>query len=107
VRKGDNKIFNDKKRLYGLVELRRAGWSISTLSILFNCDRTSIRLQCDKYGIIPWSRENYPIKNIIIPIIRPLADKNEDKWVLIDGERINQGKSYKDYLREYKLRISP
>ncbi len=83
-----------------MLALRVEGWSFTSLAFLYGCDRTSIETQCKKYGAEPIGRV-YTIERIVVYVLRP---KIETKWKLVDGERINKGKMYEDYLNQYPHR---
>ena len=100
-------IFNDKQKLLEMLSLRSSGYSFNFLSELYNCDRTSLRYQCRKYQIFPL--KNKTIKNDKSPeIFNPIriwssvliqvAPFKVSHWKIIDGEKVNTGKSYADYL---------
>jgi len=94
MRKGNRKIFLDRGLLHKMINLRINGFSIKSLSILFNCDPSSIRAQCDKYMIQPLCQV-YSIERIISQAI----PKQESEWGTIEGVRVNPGKNYADYLK--------
>ncbi len=96
------------EKLLEMLALRRAGFSFDFLSELYNCDRTTLRYQCRKYQIFPVktvfirndkSPEIYNPKRIIKKIIEELYPERISNWTIVDGERINTGKSYADYLK--------
>ena len=93
--KGNTKLFLDKQKLYQMLNLRRNGLTITTLAIMFDCDHTSIQAQCDKYGIHPID-EVYGIERIIAQVI-PFY-QSQLRFRLVCGEKINIGRSYKEYL---------
>lgn len=96
----------DESRLLEMLTLRRAGWSFVALAERYHCDRTSLRYHCRKYQIFPvktkfvkYSREVFsPHKMVgqMLAIVAPALVKN---WKIIDGERVNAGKSYAEYLK--------
>lgn len=81
-----------------MLELRMSGYAIKTLAGMYGCDPSSIRHQCDKYGIEPPLHEVYAVDRVVMSAI-PSAVGN---WKFVNGERINAGKSYKEYLEESK-----
>lgn len=95
MRKNDKKIFLDKPTLYRMLNLRKTGLTVTTLAFMFNCDYSSIRAQCDKYGIVPHD-EIYGIERIIAQII-PLY-LQETRYKVVNGEKINLGRSYAEYM---------
>lgn len=100
MKQGQNRIF-DKQKLYLLVNYRLSGFAISTLSIIFSCDKSSIRHQLHKYSIPSPSRTSvYAIECIISPII---YRHQSSEWDYIEGMRVNAGSNYADYL----ARLSP
>lgn len=110
MRQGDTRKFTDTDKLIELLELRRLGWTLTALAELFDCDRTSLRYQCRKYMVFPPktvfiknSNEVFDPKRIahqIIIEIEPPKPPEESKWVEVDGERINIGMSYADYVKK-------
>lgn len=107
VKKSGTFIFIDKNKLLEMLSLRRDGWTFVALAELYDCDRTSLRYQCRKYQIFPIkkifiknSNEVFDPKRIahnIIIEINPVVENPQ--WKVVDGERINTGKSYADYLK--------
>lgn len=94
--KGNKKVFLSKPLLYTLINLRRVGYSFQSLSILFKVDITSVRHQIHKYQI-PAPEEVYTIERFISQALAPKTEHGA-KYTWIDGELINLGRSYKDYL---------
>lgn len=86
-------IFNDKKKLVLLLNLRSQGLSYEALRLIFSCDKKAVRYQCNAYGVEP-IEETHNIGNPVIYIAKEL-----EKWRYIDGEMINMGRKYKDYFR--------
>ncbi len=115
VKKSYTFISKDPKILIAILELRKMGLSLDFIADLYNCDRTSLRYQCRKYQIFPLktifvrndkSPEIYNPKRIASQIILNFAPHEVSNWTIIDGERINTGKSYLDYLKEAKNTIT-
>lgn len=98
MRLGDKKIFQDKQKLYSLVNLRINGYAHTSLAVIFSCDISSIRAQCDKYGIIPQG-EVYTIERLVKDILPQFAPL-ETKWRVIDGKRYALGKTYEEYFEQ-------
>jgi len=99
-------IFGDKDKLLEMLQLRHSGWTFVSLSELYNCDRTSLRYQCRKYQVFPQkkvfiknSNEVFDPKRIAMQIIIEIYPQKISNWTIIDGEKINTGKSYADYLK--------
>lgn len=115
TKKSGTFIFIDKEKLVEMLGLRRAGWTFVALAEFYNCDRTSIRYQCRKYQIFPTktefisnSSEVFNPKRIATQIVVKIVPHKISNWVIVDGERINTGKSYADYLKNispYKERV--
>ncbi len=95
MRKGDSKLFRNKQVLCDMLTLRTYNWSFTSLALLFGCDRTSIEDQCKKYGAIPGG-EVYTIERIVRDVIKPMTDTI---WEVRNGELVNKGRSYADYLK--------
>lgn len=112
-------IFKDHTKLIEMLGLRRIGWTFMSLSELYNCDRTSLRYQCRKYKVFPQktifiknSNEVFDPRRILSNVIVEFFPKESSRWIIIDGERINAGKSYKEYLKKgdgdlFKTPLSP
>lgn len=101
-------ISKDPNQLLEILSLRRAGISLDFLAELYNCDRTSLRYQCRKYQIFPTktvfirndkSPEIFNPQRIAHQIIITIAPSQPSQWTIINGERVNTGKSYADYLK--------
>ncbi len=106
-----SRIFKDKEKLLEMLSMRRQGFTFSFLARMYKCDRTSLRYQCRKYQIFPektvyvrnnQSAEIFNPNKIASRIILKIAPSFRSQWKVIDGERVNLGKSYKEYLKEYK-----
>lgn len=93
MRINDKKVFLDKEKLYQMINLRLNGIAVSSLALFFNVDRSSISYQCDKYLIEP-NDEVYTLERIISKVL----PKPDLTFKVINGERINLGRSYKEYL---------
>ena len=106
-----NLISKDSEKLLEVLYLRRAGWALESLSEMYNIRRQSLRYQCRKYQIFPIktnyiknSNDIFNPKRVIAQIILQIKPVTT-QWLVVDGERINQGKSYKDYLKDSKFSI--
>lgn len=104
-------ISKDNSTLLEILQLRRVGFSLDFLAELYDCDRTSLRYQCRKYQIFPQktifiknSDEVFNPKRIANHIILEIYPKEESNWTIIDGEKVNTGKSYADYLKSVSTR---
>lgn len=110
-------LSKDIEKLLEMLALRRAGYSFNFLADLYDCDRTTLRYQCRKYQIFPIkqiqipnskAKEIFNPERIVHDIIITITPKQTSNWIIIDGERINAGKSYAEYLRDnspYKNRF--
>lgn len=94
MKRGDTKVFENRQNLYCALNLRRVGWSFSSIAFLYGCDRTTVENQCQKYAIEPQSESIYSIESIAA---RAMPPPPSNRWIVIDGERINRGRSYRDY----------
>lgn len=97
MQKGDKKIFIDKGKLLFLINLRRVGYSVSTLSLLFDADRASIRTQFEKYGI-PEPDEKYMLADIVAFFTNSRNAPQRRYFLDSTGTKVNVGKTYKEYL---------
>ncbi len=89
---GDFESKLDRTHIDLLLNLRRVGWSYNSLSSFFGISSKGIRYQCEKYGIFA---DEYGIS---IPAVD--ATQAKSRWIYLDGEKINKGKSYADYLKD-------
>lgn len=86
------RTFRNDAVLQAMLQMRNYGWSLKELAFVFHCDHTSIRKAC--------LRNNVAAEVPILP--RPII---QFKYIVVlDGERINGGKSYREYLKEENLR---
>lgn len=89
-------IFADRSKLELMLVLRLSGFTPDTLAFMFGCDESSIKYQCKRNNVKPLGGDisiNTAIRQI-------LATYLEDRWEVIDGERINKGRSYADLVKE-------
>jgi hypothetical protein len=80
-----NKVFQNKENLDRMLKMRRQGWDVVSLGILFRVHPDSIDYQCIKHGI---ERGNNKLRLNITRIL------------LITKIPTYKVKSYKDYLNE-------
>lgn len=108
MKQGDSKLFKNRQMLCNMLTFRVQGWSLISLSLLYDCDRTSISFQCVKYDAFPLN-DVYSIERITKNILPTLAGIETKKWREVDGERVCVGKSYQEYLNDLKNRenLSP
>ena len=87
------RTFKRPEVLYEMLLLRLQGWPLDELAFRYSCDKSSIRKACLRCGLPPEIR--------LLP--RPVI---HFRLTLIDwnGERINQGKTYKQLLAEQAKR---
>lgn len=110
-----NIFYRKNDKLLEMLSLRNSGWTFASLAELYKCDRASLRYQCRKYQVFPKkkrfifnSKEVFNPKRIYIQVISELFPQKVSNWVVVDGERINTGKSYADYLQSispYKQKV--
>lgn len=96
--------------LVQMLSLRLSGWSLRSLTDLYQVDRTTIRHWTIKYDIKPVVSE---VPYRLLPevtvdyVVAPKPKVNGFKYQHIfdeDEERINPGKSYKEYVADHKAR---
>lgn len=80
----------DRRAIDLMLNLRRNGWSQNALSSFFGVDKDTIQYHCRKYGIV------FIGCSIGIPPVKEIEDIH---WKYIDGEKVNKGKSYKEYIK--------
>lgn len=100
MKTGNKKRFLDKNRLEDMFKLRRRGLSVYSLASIFSCDVSTIRYHLRKY-CIDHPDEIYPIQRLVAKGLPAQID--DDKYKIVNGERINKGKTYKEYLADAKL----
>ena len=83
---------NEYSELETMLAMRKLGASYTVLSEHFNCSRNTIEYLCQKFGLGG---------SINPPIARTTRI---EKKPLYTEEKINQGKTYKEYLQAEKLR---
>lgn len=76
-----------------MLRLRLQGWPLQDLAELYGCDKTSVHKACIRNGL-PRRLELLPRPVIIFRHV--YADYN--------GERLNRGKNYSDYMKTAKAR---
>lgn len=103
MRKGDKTIFSDKDKLLQLIALRRAGYATTTLAIIFGADRSSIDYHCQRFNLKP-DRQVYTIERIISDVVLQLKPQENPTYKIVNGEKINLGKSYAEYILIDKMR---
>ncbi len=114
-RTSKNIFFKHPDKFLEMLELRKNGFSFSFLAFTYNCDRTTIRHWCRKYQIFPpktkFIRNSDEVFNpgrIATHVVTKIAPQKVSNWVIVDGEKINTGKSYADYLKTispYKMGV--
>ncbi len=84
-----------------MTNLRRQGFSVNYLSSVFHCDKKAIRHQLKKYGVQRWEPVVSPYEGTKLCIKEGLKNllAEENKWEIKDGERVNKGRSYAEYLK--------
>lgn len=97
-------MFNDDRNLYLLLNLRLQGYSFGALATVFHCDKMAVKRHCEKYGIYPMDfdnslrkRNSFSLPEILDLFLKPPI--SDPRWVTIDGEKINRGRSYREYLK--------
>lgn len=104
-------IAKNPEKLIEMLMLRRLGFSTYFLANLYGCDRETLRYHCRKYQIFPQktkfisnSPDIFNPKRIATQVIIKIIPETVSNWVSLDGERVNIGKSYADYLKAEKLK---
>lgn len=95
--KGNKKILiAHSPQFYQMLNLRLIGLSLTSLAGIYGVDWTTIRHHTQHFNI-PKPAEVYNLEGIIAQAI-PKAPKLTYK--IVNGERINLGKSYREYLAQ-------
>lgn len=89
------RTFKNPNVLHEMIFLRIQGWPLRDLAFKYGCDRTSVRKACLRNGLPP------EVNLLPHPVVRFHRVKTD--W---NGERVNRGKTYKEYLEEAKRRSS-
>lgn len=119
-----NKIFRDRELLQDMLTKRDNGWSATALALEFNCDGGAIVYRCKQHGVKPnkitFGKKQWVALNVaqrIEKIQTPNREKvisdsiqefrQEFRQDLRDeqGQRINKGKPYKEYIKDEKDKI--
>lgn len=97
-REGGN-AFDRPEILNEMLALRKEGWSYAAIGIKYDRDHSTIVYWCQKSGITPIGLRK------IKRVYRPRAYKNVvlPESLMVE-ERINEGKSYAEYLEEDRKR---
>lgn len=83
------KVFNDKRRLNTMFEMRRQGFSLLSLALIFGVDHSSIHHLCKKYNVSKSPQElEFSLKHIIS----------------LNKVFVRVPKSYAEYLRDDEIR---
>ncbi len=91
---------NDSK-LYEMLALRSQGWSYTALAERFDCPKLTIRFLARKYGMgqntisVQYTRTDY--------LSATTRDMQETTQTTTE-ERVNEGKTYAEYLAEEQAR---
>ncbi len=91
---GEYKI--DRHNVDLLLNLRWQGWSYGSLSQFFGVNKDVVKYHCVRYGVF---FDGNPLQ---IPPVE--EDKKDKRWRYEEGEKVNKGKSYADYLKDLKHR---
>lgn len=118
------RVFRQPNTLEQMLLLRMAGLQYKHIAAIFNCDVSSVYHHCKKYGVEPYQtilvtpfiislisqrseeevvkhiqkieKPNVVVRKYTVPI-----EKNESQWYIRNnGERVNKGFDYKDYLNK-------
>lgn len=85
-------IFDDKKKLHEMLELRKKGWTYISLGTLYGVDYSSIYHECKKFHVEP------PIK--ATRLNKAGINLSTGYILKIVGLKPKRIKSYADYLRD-------
>lgn len=85
------RVFKNPVVLKEMIILRLQGWPLKELAFKYGCEHTSVRKACIRNGL----PNEVPLLPRPIIIFRPVYRD-------FDGERVNLGKSYREYLEEQK-----
>lgn len=92
--RGNIKVFKDRFLLSDLLALRSYGWSVYSLSRLYQVDRKSIEEWCNRYQVHPIVV--FTIERIALA---GLPKPKKEIWKIIAGENVAIGKTYDEYLK--------
>lgn len=99
------RVFDDIDKLREMLELRKKGYSFLKLANIYNVDHSSIIYQVQKHRVIQplGIKKVRLVKKGIIPTLADIKQSMEN-LEYEKGERINPGKSYKEYLKDEEKR---
>ena len=80
-------VFKNPQTVEEMLILRREGWTIQHLALKYHCTPAVIFRTCEKNNL-----HNIQIRMIPVVLFK--------RVLILDGERINLGKSYREYLKE-------
>jgi len=106
MKTGQKTIFNNPATLLQMIALRRAGYATTTLAIMFGVDRSSIEYHCQRFSLKP-DRQIYSLERIIADVLIALNPPADPRFKIVNGERINLGKTYAEYMAESLARGLP
>lgn len=100
---GKDKRFT-KEDVDEMIKLRLEGWSYPALAKKFNCDHASVCYWCYKRGLkrVQFRKPKETKKYSPICILRGMETKLPNIEMNITRERLNEGKSYQEYLKSEK-----
>lgn len=88
--------------LLRMLEMRRGGMTYTAIATYYGNDHTTIVYHCKKHNVYP----NCPVVRISTKKLPPvMIQKSEPKYALLIEEKINVGKSYKEYLNENRIKM--
>lgn len=97
----DSNAFAEPRTLEEMTSLRQLGWSYGKLGLKYDRDRTTIIYWCKKMNIVPKVKEKviaYGITKKDITVVNQVISPK------LEVEKVNEGKSYAEYLMEEKKR---
>ena len=92
-----------KEQILEVVKMRQDGYSFHDIGRYFNKDHSTIVYHCQKAGI---SFPRSPIKKLVMERIGNARERKskDPKPYIEDGDVINRGKNYEDYLDDENKR---
>ena len=95
----ENEAFADKVTLEEMLSLRKQGWSYNRLGLKYDRDHTTIIYWCQKMGVSPATHDKIKISRAVITMKQKTIVQSviSPKY---KEDKINEGKSYQEYLQE-------
>lgn len=100
----DTEAFADKAILEEMLCLRKQGWSYNRLGLKYDRDHTTIIYWCQKMGVVPKTEKRIIVQGFQTSLKKITTVDSIMVSPKLPLEKINSGKSYREYLEEERKR---